>query len=112
MKSGGKAKLDKHTEHEGPDEEEYQNDLESEEGASTDEEDQNEKFHYIITEHDERRSDRREIPQVIKLKDPLPKENPFMHKRAYPAALRFHKVKEEYNPYKYYLSELMAYIPF
>ena len=44
MKSGGKAKLDKHTEHEGPDEEEYQNDLESEEGASTNEEDPNEKL--------------------------------------------------------------------
>ena len=39
--------------------------------CSEDEEDPEDKFHYIITENDELGP---EIPRIIKLKDPLPKE--------------------------------------
>ena len=67
------------------------------------------KFHYIMTESDEQGE---EIPKYFKLKEAFPKENPIMQKRSYPAALRFHKVNRENNPHKYFLSELMLYIPF
>ena len=64
---------------------------------------------HIITTEDEIQT---VIPNIIKLKHPLPNENPMMHKRSFPAALRFHKPKEENNPHKYFLSELVPYIPF
>ena len=67
------------------------------------------KFNYIITESDERGE---EIPKNIILKDPQPEKNPFMRKRTFPAALRFHKANRNNNPHKYFLSELMLYIPF
>ena len=35
-----------------------------------------------------------------------------MHKRSFPAALRFHKPNKENSPHKYFLSELMLYVPF
>ena len=35
-----------------------------------------------------------------------------MHKRTFPAALRFHKPNKENSPHKYFLSELMLYVPF
>jgi hypothetical protein len=77
--------------------------------SSDDEEDPENKFHYIITENDEPKI---ELPNFIKLKDPLPKENPIMQKRSRPAAVRFHKPHKDNNPHKYFLSELMHYIPF
>ena len=42
----------------------------------------------------------------------MPKENPIQCKRTYPAALRFHKTKQDNNPHKFFLSELMLYIHF
>ena len=62
-----------------------------------------------MTEFDEQGE---EIPKYFKLKEAFPKENPIMQKRSYPAALRFHKVNRENNPHKYFLSQLMLYIPF
>ena len=53
-----------------------------------------------------------EIPRIFKLKETLPGENPIMQRRSFPAALRFHKVNQNNNPHKYFLSELMLYIPF
>ena len=91
----------------GPDEEEHE-DADSDDEDS-DEEDPEMKFHYVITEDDEL-SD--EIPRFIKLKDPFPKENPIMQKRSRPAAVRFHKPNKDNNPHKYFLFELMHYIPF
>ena len=35
-----------------------------------------------------------------------------MQRRSFPSALRFHKVNRNNNPHKYFLSELMLYIPF
>ena len=53
-----------------------------------------------------------EIPRIFKLRETLPGENPIMQRRSFPAALRFHKVNQNNNPHKYFLSELMLYIPF
>ena len=99
IKSGGKTNNTDNKDEEGPEGEIYDSD--SEEDDSSDDEDPYEKFHFIITEADE---PGKEIPKYFKLKDPLPKENPFMQKRAFPAALRFHKVNRKNNPHKYCLS--------
>ena len=64
---------------------------------------------FIMTDSD---SQGVELPEMIKLKSPMPKETPFMHRRKFPAALRFHKVNKNNNPYKFFLAELMMYIPF
>ena len=67
------------------------------------------KFHFLMTEND---GNGPELPEIIQLKSTMPKEPPFMHRRKFPAALRFHKVNKDNNPYKFFLSELMMYIPF
>ena len=35
-----------------------------------------------------------------------------MHRRKFPAAIRFHKPNRDNNPYKFFLAELMMYVPF
>ena len=42
----------------------------------------------------------------------MPKETPFMHRRKFPAAVRFHKTNKDNSPYKFFLAELMLYVPF
>ena len=106
IRSGGKMINLKESE---PEEEEHRGlEIDGNDSAD-DEQDPEDKFHYIITEHDELGP---EIPKFIKLKDPLPKENLIMQKRSRPAAVRFHKPHKDNNPHKYFLSELMHYIPF
>ena len=107
IKSSGGLNSNEDSNEKGPDEEEHE-DTDSDDEDS-DEEDPEMKFHYVITEDDEL-SD--EIPRFIKLKDPFPKENPIMQKRSRPAAVRFHKPNKDNNPHKYFLFELMHYIPF
>ena len=51
------------------------------------------------------------LPQIFKLKSPFPGEPPFMKLRKFPAVLRFHKVKFEKDPDKYWFSEAMLYMP-
>ena len=55
--------------------------------------------------------DRREkaLPAWIPLENPLPCETNAMKKRSSPVALRFHKVKEDNNPRRYMLNEVMLY---
>ena len=75
-----------------PDAEKYDSESDDEDYENlSEDEDPNEKFHFIITESDKRGE---EIPNIIKLKDPFPKENPFMRNISFPAALRFHKQKQ------------------
>ena len=105
IRSGGKMIT---TESE-PEEEQYRGSENYEDDSTDDEQDPEDKFHHIITEKDKLGP---EIPRFIKLKDPLPKENPIMQKRSRPAAVRFHKPHRDNNPHKYFLSELMHYIPF
>ena len=86
IKSAGKSQYDDNSEEKLPDEE-------NDECSQSDDDDDfiddevalEKKFHYIITEDDELGY---EIPNYIKLKDPLPKENPIMKKRTLPAAER------------------------
>ena len=106
MRSGGKMSSFKQPVPE--DEKEIESEYDDSD-YSEDEEDPEAKFHYIITEDDELGL---EIPRFIKLKDPLPKENPMMQKRSRPAAVRLHKLRRDIHPHKYFLSELMLYIPF
>ena len=49
------------------------------------------------------------LPQIIKIKDPLPGEVAIWKKRNFPKAMRVHKKREDTNPHRYFLSELMLY---
>ena len=108
IRSGGKLALIENEHDKGIDEEYYEDNEDTEE-LDNEDDDPNTKFHYIITEHD--RLDE-EIPHYTKLREQMPKENPIQCKRTYPAALRFHKAKQDNNPHKFFLSELMLYIHF
>ena len=46
---------------------------------------------------------------VIKIKDPLPGELPFMRRRLHPAVLRFKKNKQASQPVKFFQQELVLY---
>ena len=52
------------------------------------------------------------MPNIIKLKGCQPEGNPCVQKISFSASLRLHKINQRNNPYKYFLSELMLYIPF
>ena len=41
-----------------------------------------------------------------------PGENNFLRKRRFPTAIRFHKKRQDVDPHKFFLSELMMYYPF
>ena len=49
------------------------------------------------------------LPQYIKLKDPQDGEVPIFEKRSFPKAARIHKKREDTNPHRFFLSELMLY---
>ena len=49
------------------------------------------------------------MPNTIKLKDCQPGEVPIWRKRSFPREARFHKKREDTDPYRYFLSELMLY---
>ena len=68
------------------------------------------KFHYIMT-HKDSACKGKKLPEMIKLDYPYPGERTTMKKRAYPAALRFHKVKKDNDHKRYMIHELMLYSP-
>ena len=49
------------------------------------------------------------LPKIIKIKDPLPGEVALWKKRDFPKAMRIHKKRQDTDPYRYFLSELMLY---
>ena len=49
------------------------------------------------------------LPKIIKIKNPLPGEVAIWRKRDYPKAMRIHKKREDTDPHRYFLSELMLY---
>ena len=51
------------------------------------------------------------LPSLIQLHDTQPGEAKMMRKRSYPAALRYHKVKQANQPEKYFQAQLMLYSP-
>ena len=71
-------------------------------------------FHYLMWGggEDEEVKGQLLLPNVIKIKDPLPGELPFMRKRRSPAVLRFMKNKRDQgNPTKFFLQEMALYDP-
>ena len=53
-----------------------------------------------------------DLPEVVALSDIHCGEPKFMKKRRVPAALRFFKHKKDTNPIKFFLQELILYVPF
>ena len=49
------------------------------------------------------------LPKIIKLKNCAVGEVTLMEKRSFPKAARMHKKREDNNPHKFFLSELMLY---
>ena len=60
----------------------------------------------------EKREKKKDLPELIELKDPHAGEPKLMKKRRIPAALRFFKHKEDVNPIKFFLQELILFVPF
>ena len=52
------------------------------------------------------------LPQIVELKDPRPKEPKFLTKRKHPKDLRTFKIKQEVDPSRFFLQELMLYTSF
>ena len=105
-RSGGKFENDGEDKEE---EVEQQCSEDDDEDDSGEEYDPEVEFSYIMTED---RGRGPKLPHMIKLKTSFPKENPMMQKRSRPVAIRFHKVNKKNSPYKYFLSEMMLYLPF
>ena len=57
-------------------------------------------------------NERRKLPQLLTLRDPMPGEPKILHKRTFPRALRFFKKKHEKNPHLFYFTKLMLFHPF
>ena len=49
------------------------------------------------------------LPKTIKIRNPMEGEIPIFVKRSYPKAARMHKKREDNEPHRYFLSELMLY---
>ena len=71
------------------------------------EDDDNEKFHFIMTF----RKKGPRLPEYIELQNARNEEASFMSKRTFPAALRFHRVKKDKNPKRFMFHEVMLYYP-
>ena len=69
------------------------------------------KFHKLMWGYEDEEKESLPLPPIIKIKDPMPGELPFMRKRRGPAVLRFRKQKQEVNRAKYALSEMFLYDP-
>ena len=72
--------------------------------------DEEDDFNFLITGDAEEK--RRLIPEILTLEDPLPGEPRILHKRTFPRALRFFKMKFDMDPHRYYFRELILYHPF
>ena len=70
-----------------------------------------EDFNFIISK-DYPHLARIRLPKIIKIRDPLPGELTLWKKRSFPKAMRIHKKREDNNPQRYFLSELMLYTAF
>ena len=76
----------------------------------SDEDDDANKWNYIMTVENNG-SQGSELPLLIELRDPIPGEASKMKRRRHPAALRFHKVRQDKEADKFMLNELMLYRP-
>ena len=64
------------------------------------------KFHLIIQQDGQLG---KPLPHIINLENPLPNEPPCMKKRSGPKALRYYKAKNDRDPSRVFLHELMLY---
>ena len=70
-------------------------------------EDDEDRLNYYITTN--RAYDHIRLPQTIKIQDPKEGEVAIFEKRSKPKVARFHKKREDTDPHRYFLSELMLY---
>ena len=68
------------------------------------------KFHFIIRANETK--EKTYLPDSIKLAPKYPGENNFLRLRTFPAVVRFHQKRQDIDPHKFFLSELMMYYPF
>ena len=74
-------------------------------------EDQEARFIFLMKGEDDATKQKKELPNSITITDPLPGEPPFMRRRTFPQALRFHRSKEATNPVQFLKEEIMLYSP-
>ena len=67
------------------------------------------KFHHIVLANGK---PGKKLPECIELDNPLPGEPNFMKKRKHPKSIRYFKVKQDNNPARFFLQELMFYTIF
>ena len=80
---------------------------EDEDRVEDDNENENDPSKFIITRNPNYK--RCKLPNIIKIKDPVPGEVAIWVKRQFPRAARMHKKREDNNPHRFFLSELMLY---
>ena len=73
---------------------------------------EDDKFHFIMTADENKNKKKTPLPERMLLLPKYPGENNIMRKRRFPAAIRFNKKRQDLDPHKYFLSELMLYYPF
>ena len=49
------------------------------------------------------------LPNIIRIKDCQPGETSMWEKRSFPKAARFHKKRQDTDPYRFFLSEMILY---
>ena len=64
------------------------------------------KFHHVVLSDG---TPGKVLPECAEMDDPLPGEPKFMRKRRHPKAIRYFKSKQENNPARFFLQELMFY---
>ena len=75
-------------------------------------------FNLLISGKDELRDlwypyqRKKRLPEVITLSNLHAGEPPMLHKRKFPRAIRYFKRNEDQHGHKFYLAELMLYVPF
>ena len=67
------------------------------------------KYHHTITSNGK---PGKKLPKYVELENPFPGEPKFLRKRKHPKAIRYYKVKEDSNPSRFFLQELMFYTNF
>ena len=73
---------------------------------------EDDKFHFIMRADENKNKKKTPLPERMLLLPKYPGENNIMRKRRFPAAIRFNKKRQDLDPHKYFLSELMLYYPF
>ena len=68
------------------------------------------KFNYVMLKDKDIQGEL--LPETLKLTNPYPNEPPYMRRRRFPAALRFHKLNKSTEIEKYFFSECLLYTPY